>query len=96
MAGGSLADRRATVIAALVGALILVTGKPAVPQEAPKRDCMASAAKQHRLSGTARRKFLVVCLRQGGMINCAPGKKLCGIDCIFQAKECTLPDLRMW
>ena len=84
-----------SAVRAIVGVLILVTGNPAIPQEAPKRDCRAAAGKQKQLSGTARRQFLVVCMRQGGMINCRRGEKLCGIDCILQAKECTLPDLRM-
>ena len=87
--------RRYYLSAVLVGVFIFVMGKPAIPQEAPKRDCVAAAAKQKKLVGTARRQFLVVCMRQGGMINCPRGEKLCGIDCILQAKECTLPDLRM-
>jgi hypothetical protein len=78
----------------LVGVLILVTGNPAIPQEAPKRDCVAAAAAQG-LRGAARRHFLIACLREGGTITCSPRKKPCGVDCIFKAKACTRPDLRM-
>jgi hypothetical protein len=43
------------------------------------------------MTGLARRNFLVSCLREGGMINCVTGKKLCGISCIFRDKACTIP-----
>jgi hypothetical protein len=54
-------------------------------QQAPARDCHAEA---RAMTGDTRRKFLLSCLRDGGTIDCAAGKKLCGIYCMPLYKAC--------
>lgn len=76
-----------------VGAIMLATSmtffiaisQSARAQQMSPRDCLAEA---YTMTGSERRNFLFSCLQDGGVINCPPQKKLCGIRCIFRAKVC--------
>jgi hypothetical protein len=79
---------RSAIMAATAVTIFLSSDQSASSQQPPTRDCQAEA---RVMTGSARRNFLVSCLREGGTINCVTGKKLCGISCIFRDKACTIP-----